>query len=64
LVSGSYDCEVKLWSIETQDEIATLRGHSKEITSVAFSADGLYIASGSYDNTIEVWNIAALVPLK
>ena len=30
--------------------------HSREITSVAFSPDGTKIVSGSYDQTIKVWD--------
>jgi WD40 repeat protein len=31
-------------------------GHSDEVESVAFSPDGLKIASGSEDNSIKIWN--------
>ncbi len=40
LAFGSQDKTVKLWSIESQKELTTLRGHSESITSVAFSPDG------------------------
>ncbi|KAM0443818.1 hypothetical protein ACHAO4_010354, partial [Trichoderma viride] len=36
--------------------LRTLRGHSHSVTSVAFSADGRDIASGSSDNTIKIWD--------
>jgi WD40 repeat protein len=47
LASGSYDKNVKLWSVELQKEVTTLQGHSKSVNSVAFSLDGKYLASGS-----------------
>ena len=28
LASGSYDYTIKLWNVESQTEIATLKGHS------------------------------------
>ena len=31
-------------------------GHSREVKSVAFSPDGNTIASGSWDNSIKLWN--------
>ena len=34
----------------------TWRGHSKPVTSVAFSPDGTRIVSGSHDNTLKVWD--------
>jgi WD40 repeat protein len=33
--------------------------HSKAVTSVAFSPDGKKIVSGSYDETIKVWDSGA-----
>ncbi len=32
-----------------------MKGHSKAVTSVAYSADGKYFASGSEDKTVKVW---------
>jgi WD40 repeat protein len=37
-------------------ELLTLEGHSGGVTSVAFSPDGKRIVSGSYDNTVKVWD--------
>ena len=37
-------------------EIHTLHGHESAVTSVAYSPDGRHIVSGSFDETIRVWN--------
>lgn len=34
-----------------------LEGHSSYVSSVVFSPDGKTIASGSYDNTVKLWNM-------
>jgi WD40 repeat protein len=36
----------------------TLTGHSDCLDSVAYSPDGRYLASGSRDNTIKIWEVA------
>ena len=35
----------------------SLRGHADSITSITFSPNGRYLASGSYDKKIHVWDI-------
>jgi DNA-binding beta-propeller fold protein YncE len=41
---------------QEHDEKKTLRGHTGDIPSVAFSPDGKRILSGSDDNTVKVWD--------
>jgi type II secretory pathway predicted ATPase ExeA len=36
----------------------TLKGHSGWVTGVAFSADGLRLASGGWDETVKLWDVA------
>ena len=36
----------------------TLRGHAAPVQAAAISADGEILVSGSWDNTIKIWNLA------
>ena len=47
---------IVVWRVSNGERIKTLTGHSHSVVSVAFSPNGENIASGSYDNTIRVWN--------
>lgn len=38
--------------------VATLKGHSELVYSVAFSPDGKYLVTGSFDNTLKLWEVA------
>ena len=51
--------EVGLWDVATGKERATLKGYSEGVTSVAFSPDGMTLATGSYDDTIKLWDTTA-----
>ena len=35
----------------------TLSNHSDPVYSVAFSPDGKYMASGSFDRTVNIWSV-------
>ncbi len=34
----------------------TLQGHTAKVTSVAFTPDGKFLASGSWDTAVKIWN--------
>jgi WD40 repeat protein len=63
----SHDCKrlafgghehVDLYDVATGKEEATLNGHTEEVTDLAFSRDGKWLASGSWDGTAIVWDLA------
>lgn len=43
---------------EEYKEARTLSGHTSSVLSLAFSMDGRYLASGSTDGAIKIWNVA------
>jgi len=57
ILSGGDDNTVRLWDCLTGKELLCFQGHSRFVTSVAFSPDGEWTFSGSYDRTLRVWNI-------
>ena len=66
LASANRDTTVRVWDVNTGQDIRTLSGHTDPIYSVVFSPDGKTLASGSYDGTILLWDVssrAALQPL-
>ncbi|WP_373540027.1 NB-ARC domain-containing protein [Chamaesiphon sp.] len=54
LATGGMENYVQIWDFQTQ-VCRKLLGHERRIESVAFSADGRSIASGSADGTAKVW---------
>ncbi len=53
------------WPLFAQmPELKINSGHSDEVTSVCFSPDDRYIASGSIDKTIKLWDVATGKELK
>ncbi len=45
-----------IWDISTGELKVVLRGHAKQIVDVAYSPDGNFIATSSYDSTARIWN--------
>ncbi|MEY4351760.1 MAG: hypothetical protein RLZZ609_1, partial [Cyanobacteriota bacterium] len=52
-----------LSQIDGWGEVDRLQGHKEPVVSVAFSNDGRRIVSGSFDNTLRLWDAATGKPI-
>ncbi len=60
LVSGSWDNEVRCWSVDSngQSQPVNMHKHEGPVLDVAWSADGQAVFSASADKTGKMWNLA------
>eukprot|EP01054_Gregarina_sp_Poly1_P002501 Gregarina_sp_Poly_1__2500@NODE_1679_length_3548_cov_135_071244_g1103_i0_p1_GENE_NODE_1679_length_3548_cov_135_071244_g1103_i0NODE_1679_length_3548_cov_135_071244_g1103_i0_p1_ORF_typecomplete_len392_score37_35WD40/PF00400_32/3_2e11WD40/PF00400_32/1_7e15WD40/PF00400_32/0_0022WD40/PF00400_32/0_0011WD40/PF00400_32/6_6ANAPC4_WD40/PF12894_7/6_6e11ANAPC4_WD40/PF12894_7/3_3e11ANAPC4_WD40/PF12894_7/9_4e05ANAPC4_WD40/PF12894_7/0_0097Nup160/PF11715_8/0_4Nup160/PF11715_8/0_11Nup160/PF11715_8/0_0053Nup160/PF len=59
LVTGSGDCEARIWDLITVTPQATLSGHTRCVECVAWSPDCRWLATGSEDKTVKIWRAEA-----
>lgn len=57
LVSGSYDCTVRVWKISTGETVHRLQGHTQKVYSVVLDHDRNRCISGSMDNLVKIWSL-------
>jgi WD40 repeat protein len=53
---------VLLWELASGKERGRFAGHRNTISSLAFSPDGLLLASGALDHTALVWDVTGMCP--
>jgi WD40 repeat protein len=58
LATCSADNTVRIWNADTLAAVRTLSGHTDWVYTIAFSADGNLIASGSWNGEVKVWKVA------
>jgi tricorn protease-like protein len=51
------DNTVRLWELETGQDVRPLTGHESGVNSVTVTPDGRYVVSGSWDWTVRVWEL-------
>jgi len=63
LVSASDRGGVKIWDLQTGQELRSLEWYESKVRCFAISPDGRYIAFGSSDNVICIWDSVEEVPI-
>ncbi|CAD8189831.1 unnamed protein product [Paramecium octaurelia] len=56
-VTGGSNCSVKLWDLQTGQQISEGFGHSGPVNTVQFAPDGKQVISGAQDGVVIVWNV-------
>jgi len=56
--TGQNDGTIRIWNLNSGQELAVLHGHTDAVTSIAFSSDGQMLLSGSADRTARLWQLS------
>ncbi|KAI9208663.1 WD40-repeat-containing domain protein [Polychytrium aggregatum] len=57
LATSSFDATARVWDAISGTCVFLLERHVEAIYSVSFSPDGEYLASGSFDNNMNIWSM-------
>ncbi|MEZ4448963.1 MAG: WD40 repeat domain-containing protein [Nannocystaceae bacterium] len=55
LATGDVDGGVYEWTVGREKPTSTMRGHTRDVTALHYSADGERLVSGSSDDTMRIW---------
>jgi WD40 repeat protein len=57
-IANGSENELRLWDVQTGQELRRFRGHTKPVLGVVFSRDGKQALSGGLDGTVRWWDLA------
>jgi WD40 repeat protein len=58
VVSTSDDKTARIWDAITGKQLMMMEGHTDFVYGVAFSPDGKYLLTGSFDGTARLWDLS------
>ncbi|KAL1918739.1 uncharacterized protein VTP21DRAFT_2761 [Calcarisporiella thermophila] len=58
IVTGGGDDKSYMWRADSGEQLFEFGGHTDSVTSVAFSSDGEYVASGGMDGKVRLWKVS------
>ena len=57
VISASHDRTLKVWDIESGEELKTLEGHNDAVRALSVTPDSRFVISVSFDRTLIVWDV-------
>ncbi len=59
VASAGDDLHVRIWDVETGNEVVVLKGHSRPVRGLAYSPDGKALAWAGLGGRLSVWDLAS-----
>jgi hypothetical protein len=56
LASGSWDQSVKIWDVQSGQQLSTVASKMKEVQALAFSRDGQWLAAENSSDAVTLWD--------
>jgi WD40 repeat protein/serine/threonine protein kinase len=60
LATGGWGATVKIWDLQSGQELLTLKGHKAPVNRLRFTSDGYRLISASTDMTVRIWDATPL----